>query len=76
MRLPGSFNGRRDSAIDQFHLPIALLMAYADESPLVGLNYIRAAATNLALEAGAYTHRHVAASNTTPRSTSGEQPGR
>ncbi len=31
----------------------ALLMAYADESPLVGLNYIRAAATNLALEAGA-----------------------
>jgi general secretion pathway protein A len=27
----------------------ALLMAYGDESPLVGLNYIRAAATNLAL---------------------------
>jgi general secretion pathway protein A len=31
----------------------ALLMAYADESPLVGLNYVRAAATNLALEPGA-----------------------
>lgn len=27
----------------------ALLMAYGDESPLVGLNYIRAAATNLAI---------------------------
>ena len=27
----------------------ALLMAYGDESPLVGLNYIRSAATNLAL---------------------------
>lgn len=27
----------------------ALLMAYADESPLVGLNYVRAAALNLAL---------------------------
>ncbi len=27
----------------------ALLMAYADESPLVGLNYIRAAAVNLSL---------------------------
>jgi len=27
----------------------ALLMAYGDESPLVGLNYVRAAATNLAL---------------------------
>jgi len=27
----------------------ALLMAYSDESPLVGLNYVRAAATNLAL---------------------------
>lgn len=27
----------------------ALLMAYADESPLVGSNYVRAAATNLAL---------------------------
>src|SRR5262249_44069612 len=27
----------------------ALLMAYGDESPLVGLNYVRAAASNLAL---------------------------
>ena len=27
----------------------ALLMAYGDESPLVGLNYVRAAAVNLAL---------------------------
>jgi general secretion pathway protein A len=27
----------------------ALLMAYGDDSPLVGLNYVRAAATNLAL---------------------------
>jgi general secretion pathway protein A len=32
----------------------ALLMAYGDESPLVGLNYVRAAAVNLALtDAGA-----------------------
>lgn len=30
----------------------ALLMAYGDESPLVGLNYIRAAVTNLALTEG------------------------
>jgi general secretion pathway protein A len=30
----------------------ALLMAYGDECPLVGLNYIRAAATNLALTGG------------------------
>jgi general secretion pathway protein A len=30
----------------------ALLMAYGDESPLVGLNYIRAAATNLAIADG------------------------
>ena len=28
----------------------ALLMAYGDESPLVGLNYVRAAVTNLTLE--------------------------
>ena len=28
----------------------ALLMAYGDESPLVGLNYVRSAAVNLALE--------------------------
>jgi general secretion pathway protein A len=30
----------------------ALLMAYGDESPLVGLNYVRAAAVNLALADG------------------------
>jgi general secretion pathway protein A len=30
----------------------ALLMAYGDECPLVGLNYVRAAATNLALTEG------------------------
>jgi general secretion pathway protein A len=31
----------------------ACLMAYGDESPLVGLNYVRAASTNLALTGGA-----------------------
>ena len=33
----------------------ALLMAYGDESPLVGLNYVRAAVTNLALVEGAHS---------------------
>jgi len=40
----------------------ALLMAYADESPLVGSNYVRAAATNLALgEPSAQVHPDIPA---------------
>jgi hypothetical protein len=55
----------------------ALLMAYGDESPLVGLNYVRAAAVNLALAnpateplaltaAVAYGEKHIAPIKLTP----------
>ena len=44
----------------------ALLMAYGDECPLVGLNYIRAADTNLALEDANTSLNHPYAANVFP----------